>query len=119
VPELLCHCGAVRIDVEEAPSSVTSCNCSICRRTGALWAYFAPRQVRFHPPEPPTDTYRWGDRTLDLHRCKTCGCVTHWSPVDKAYDRMGVNARLLDPVILAGARVRRFDGANTWTFLDE
>ena len=32
---------------------------------------------------------------------------------------MGVNARLMAPEIVAAARVRRFDGADTWTFLDE
>ena len=34
-----CHCGAVRWRFEGAPESATSCNCSICRRHGALWAY--------------------------------------------------------------------------------
>ena len=34
-----CHCGAVKIAVAEAPATVTSCNCSICRRLGTLWAY--------------------------------------------------------------------------------
>jgi hypothetical protein len=46
------------------------------------------------------------------------GCITHWSPLDPALDRMGVNARLMEPAIVAAARVRRFDGANTWTFLE-
>jgi hypothetical protein len=31
---------------------------------------------------------------------------------------MGVNARLMEPAIVAAARVRRFDGADTWTFLE-
>ena len=119
MPELTCHCGAVRITVDEAPEQVTSCNCSICRRTGGLWAYYSPRVVRFSPAKPPTDIYRWGDGDLDLHRCKTCGCVTHWSPVDQASDRMGVNMRMADPAVLAKARVRRFDGADTWKFLDD
>ncbi len=34
-----CHCGAVRLSVEPAPRWVLDCNCSICRRYGALWAY--------------------------------------------------------------------------------
>ena len=34
-----CHCGAVRWRFEGVPTSATSCNCSICRRHGALWAY--------------------------------------------------------------------------------
>ncbi len=114
--EASCHCGAVRIEVESAPAELTSCNCSICRRTGGLWAYYAPARVRV---AGTTATYRWGDKTLDLHHCPTCGCVTHWSPIDPAIDRMGVNARLMDPAIVAAARIRRFDGADTWTFLDE
>jgi hypothetical protein len=32
---------------------------------------------------------------------------------------MGVNARLMAPDVLAAARVRRLDGANTGEYLDE
>ena len=119
MPHLTCHCGAVRIEVDEAPETVTSCNCSLCRRTGALMAYYSPANVRFTPSPPPTDTYLWGDKSIVHHRCKTCGCLTHWTAVDPAYDRMGVNLRLADPEVLAKARIRRFDGAETWTFIDE
>ena len=41
-----CHCGAVRIRVRQAPRTVTSCNCSICRRYGALWAYYQASSVQ-------------------------------------------------------------------------
>ncbi len=111
-----CHCGAVKIEVESAPTELTSCNCSICRRTGALWCYFAPASVRV---AGSTAKYVWGDKTLELHHCATCGCVTHWSPLDPATDRMGVNARLMAPDVVAAARIRRLDGADTWKFFDE
>ncbi|HEY5921769.1 MAG TPA: hypothetical protein VIV11_08865 [Kofleriaceae bacterium] len=114
--EATCHCGAVTIEVPEAPSQLTSCNCSICRRLGSLWCYFSPTVVRV---TGTTVAYRWGDKTLDLHHCATCGCTTHWTPIDPALDRMGVNARLLDPAIVAAAKVRRIDGASTWEWLDE
>ena len=117
--EASCHCGAVRIEVPSAPEAVTSCNCSICRRTGALLAYYAPRDVRVIPESGATDIYMWGDREIEFHRCKVCGNFTHWLPVDKSLERMGVNARLMAPQVLAAARVRRFDGADTWTFIDE
>ncbi len=113
-----CHCGAVRFTLETAPETVTDCTCSICRRYGVLWAYYRPGQVRFEPSVLPTDTYIWGDRGLYFHRCRTCGCVTHWAAVDPAYDRMAVNARLLDLDVLAHARVRHLDGAVTETYLD-
>ncbi len=84
-----------------------------------LCAYFSPTKVRLTAPDGATDIYKWNDEMVEFHRCKVCGCVTHWSPVDKTHDRMGVNARMLEPGVLAKARVRRFDGADTWRFLDE
>jgi hypothetical protein len=39
--------------------------------------------------------------------------------VDKSATRMGVNARLMAPEVLANARVRRLDGADTGKYLDE
>lgn len=116
--ETSCHCGAVRIEVPSAPETVKSCNCSICRRTGALLAYYSPREVRVIPPSGATDIYMWGDREIEFHRCKVCGNFTHWSGIDKSLDRMGVNARLMAPEILAAARVIKFDGADTWTVIE-
>lgn len=53
-------------------------------------------------------------------RCRTCGIATHWEPlVSNTDNRHGVNLNNLDPARLAQMRVRRFDGADTWTFLDE
>ena len=36
-----CHCGAVRLTLPEAPAELGSCNCSMCRRIGGLWGYYA------------------------------------------------------------------------------
>jgi hypothetical protein len=109
--EATCHCGAVRIEMP-APSAVTDCNCSICRRMGVLWAYDAPDNVRIAPPSGATDTYAWGDRSLEFHRCKVCGNVTHWSPIgDRDPGRMGVNARLMGPEALDGVEMHHLDGA--------
>ena len=112
-----CHCGAVELDLAEAPSEVTDCNCSICRRYGILWAYYSPRQVEIRAREG-TDTYLWGTRSTIFHRCRNCGCVTHWSAADPRRDRMGVNARMLAPEILDRAQVHHLDGADTDEYLD-
>lgn len=113
-----CHCGAVTLTLARAPTELTSCNCSICRRLGTLWAYYAPTDVRI---TGETATYRWGDETLDFHRCIRCGCATHWSPrPGRAQGRMGIHARLLSPEVVAAARVRRLDGASDdWKYLDD
>ena len=113
--EASCHCGAVTLRLASAPVTVTDCNCSICRRYGVLWAYYPPRDVEV---AGATDTYFWDDHSIDFHRCKTCGCVSHWSAVDPSRDRMGVNARLLPLAVVAAARVRHLDGAVTEAYLD-
>jgi hypothetical protein len=120
--EASCHCGAVRLEIATPPETVTDCNCSICRRLGVLWAYYAPHQVEIFAEPGATGAYIRGDGDGDLafHHCRTCGCATHWSPLDgRDQGRMGVNARLMDPQVLAAARVRHLDGAVTWRYLDE
>ena len=108
-----CHCGSVHLEIACAPEALTDCNCSICRRYGALWAYYSPKQVRIAAQSGATDTYAWGKRTIHFHRCKTCGCLTHWAAVDAQLDRMGINARLMDPEVLRPLRIRKLDGAVT------
>jgi len=88
-----------------APDDVNECNCSICHRLGVLWAYYAMSDVRI---EGATVTYAWGEKTIDFHHCPTCGCTTHWSPRGERA-RLGINARLLAPEVLAAARVRHSD----------
>lgn len=116
--EASCHCGAVKLAIAPAPETVTDCNCSICRRYGVLWAYYAASDVRVEPPSGATDIYMWDDKSIAFHRCKACGCITHWAAVDTNENRIGVNARLMDLDVVAGARVRRLDGANTEEYLD-
>jgi hypothetical protein len=114
-----CHCGAVRVEVARRPRRLTSCNCSICRRYGALWAYYKAADVRVRGAPGAVDKYSWGDRSLRFVRCRKCGCVSHWEPVRRtASSRMGVNARNFDPAVIESVRVRRLDGASTWKFLD-
>jgi hypothetical protein len=117
--ETSCHCGAVRLAIDKAPTEVTDCNCSICRRYGVLWAYYLKTEVEVRPSAGATDVYMWGEKATAFHRCASCGCVTHWSATDPARKRMGVNARLMDPEVLAKARVRRLDGAVTDQYLDD
>lgn len=114
-----CHCGAVRIVLPRWPRSVTSCNCSICRRYGTLWAYYRARSVRVEHARGAIDAYRWGERRIRFVRCARCGCVTHWERARPPADaRIGVNARMFDPELLRGVRIRALDGAKTWEYLD-
>ena len=68
--------------------------------------------MQFAATNGPTEIYMWGDRELEFHRCRTCGCVTHWSAVDRTEERMGVNARLMPPEALELIPVVHGDGAS-------
>lgn len=115
-----CHCGAVRLTLPSTPTVATDCNCSLCRRIGGLWAYFDFGSVRLEGDPRARDEYVWGDRTLRTVRCRHCGVVTHWEPLaPEPGARHGVNLRNFDAALVASVRVRRFDGADTWRFLDE
>ncbi|RME15180.1 MAG: GFA family protein [Alphaproteobacteria bacterium] len=111
-----CHCGAVRFEVSR-PDFAVSCNCSICRRLAALWVYAPPLEIRLFAPEGTTRAYSWGVGEIAFHSCSTCGVCTHY--IGLAGDRVAVNLRLADrPEVVEQLRVRHFDGANSWAFLD-
>jgi hypothetical protein len=114
-----CHCGSVQIYVRRLPRTLTSCNCSICRRYGALWAYYKPSSVRIQAPKGGLARYSWNRRIRNYHRCAKCGCVTHYTYRRKTpWATVGVNAGNFEPADIERARIRHLDGAATWKFQD-
>ncbi len=63
-----CHCGAVAFTVDLDTSGALKCNCSICTKLGAVWA-FAPRS-RFGLKSGATKQgdYRFGKKSLHHRR---------------------------------------------------
>ncbi len=113
-----CHCGAVSITLPAKPERCTICNCSLCRRIGAVWAYYkvGTFKVEGHPAH--TQGYVQGDKVLSTFHCKTCGIVTHYEPLDD-YETMAVNLRNFPVEITEGVTKRRFDGADRFEMIDE
>ena len=111
-----CHCGAVHVEVER-PIGITECNCSVCRRYGARWAYYRRETTRLSLADGAgLDRYSPGDRLVFL-RCRNCGCIVMWEPIQSGGggDRIGVNLRLIEtPADLKGVSVQRLDGADSW-----
>jgi len=114
-----CHCGNVQFELMKQPQWLVACNCSICSRIAALWAHADTAEVKLHYQQGETIRYVWGDKSLEIHSCKQCGCTTHWESMDKkAQDRMAVNFRMCTVDDVAKFAVRKFDGADSWEFLD-
>ena len=72
-----CHCRAVRVAVPVRPETLGDCNCSLCSRLGTLWGYYPSSEVSITDPERKLVGYVQGDRTLTMHHCGVCGCITH------------------------------------------
>lgn len=108
-----CLCGRVYWTFAAVPDGTTACNCTACRRYGALWIYG-------HEGEDvsvvgDTAAYqRQENSSLTFHFCPNCGCVTHWRGLRPEADgrrRMAVNLRLVtDPEAVAAIAVDHFDG---------
>jgi hypothetical protein len=110
-----CLCGQVRVKIPKLPNFINECNCTLCSKSGAQWAYFNPSEVRI---EGATKGYSRGDKedpAAEIQFCANCGSTTHFiltaSAISKfGNSQMGVNMRLADEKDLAGIELRYPDG---------
>ena len=114
-----CHCGEVRWTLDTSPLSVTACNCTICRRYGALWAYgYIGRDIR---TTGQASTYRRRDSgDICFYFCALCGCMTHHvagSADENGRKPAAVNVRMSDPAPISGIPIRHFEGHDSFTEL--
>lgn len=69
-----CHCGAVRFEVRSALTPAGRCNCSLCRRKGALMTpMMAAGNLRLLSGEEALTLYQFNTRTAKHYFCKHCG----------------------------------------------
>lgn len=106
-----CHCGKLSWRLEDRPESATACNCTLCRRYGALWAYGEDgSNISFNGESAD---YIHGDRYLGFQFCRDCGCVIGFRAL--ALDENGksgaaVNLRMAEPDTVADIPIRHFNG---------
>jgi hypothetical protein len=112
---LSCHCGQIRVTLAKRPDHINECNCSLCDKRGARWAYFHPSEVSVAGATSGYSRADKEDPNADVRFCQTCGCTTHFTLTESARARhgnvmMGVNMRLADEGDLAGIELRYPDG---------
>lgn len=127
-----CHCGASKIELPYAPTAATECNCSFCARTGAIWAYFAPGELKFIS-QADDKTYSASGGMNAHHFCSTCGIQTWGDSPDWAsmYNNdgtsktgdpnampttriVGLNLRLIDDLDWSTVTITKVDGRTSW-----
>jgi hypothetical protein len=116
--KLSCLCGRVRIEIPKRPDFINECNCTLCSKSGARWAYFQPSEVSVVGTTKGYSREDKEDPAAEIHFCANCGSTTHFiltaSAVSKfGNGQMGVNMRLADEKDLVGIELRYPDG-RTW-----
>lgn len=114
--KLSCHCGQIRLELARRPDYINECNCSLCRKTGARWAYFDPADVSVSGEAAGYSRQDKVAAGAEIRFCPNCGSVTHFNLTASAAAKfgntvMGVNMRLADESDLAGLELRFPDGA--------
>src|SRR5262245_64812587 len=100
-----CHCGAVQWRFDGMPDGATACNCTACRRYGALWIYdYEGERITV---SGSTNKYIRG-KSLEFHFCPKCGCISFWRGQARDQEgrlRIAVNLRLTEPGPVANIHI--------------
>jgi hypothetical protein len=87
------------------------CNCSICRRKGAIWQAVDSERFRIVSGQEDLGLYQFGTKTAKHFFCRNCGVSTFSNP-RIAPDRWAVNLRCVEDVDLGALKIVPFDGQN-------
>jgi len=113
-----CHCGSAHWTLEGDPGPATACNCTLCRRYGALWAYdYEGERIAISGPSAAYARADEADPSLEIRFCPTCGCVLCWRGLRldaQGRRRIAVNLRLAEPDAVAALPIDHFDGLDTF-----
>ncbi len=106
-----CHCGRVRYEVDADLSRVMSCNCSICRKRGALLAFVPAARFKLESGADALTDYQFNKKVVHHLFCAGCGVGSfgRGTGPDGA-EMVAINVRCLDDVDLDGLTVVPFDG---------
>lgn len=113
-----CHCGGAGWTLDGDPGPVTACNCTLCRRYGALWAYdYEGERVAVTGATRTYRRARKADPALEIVFCPACAAVVAWRELRVAPGerrRMAVNVRLAPPEAVAALPLDHFDGLDSF-----
>ena len=74
-----CHCGAAEWTLTGDPGPITACNCTLCHRYGALWAYdFEGERVAVTGDTASFRRQGKTDPALEIVFCPSCAGVLAW-----------------------------------------
>jgi len=114
-----CHCGAVQFEVRTPLTPAARCNCSLCRRKGALMSpMFPAAALTIVKGEEALTLYQFNTRTARHYFCKHCG-IYPFHQTRKDPQQWRVNIGCLDGVDPYAFDAGVNDGASLSTIILE
>lgn len=107
-----CHCGAVSFRFRSEPIvRGCRCNCSICRRKGAVMSdhYVAPRDMLALEGRDSLRRYQFGDQLVNHYFCGRCGIHPFHEPVERP-GHLRINLGCVEGLDVPGLEIRHIDG---------
>ena len=80
--KLKCHCGLVEanINLPDKIEKVLKCNCSICKRKGAVMAMVKNENFNIIKGQDKLKIYKFHTKVAKHYFCSNCGIYTHHNP---------------------------------------
>lgn len=112
--KLVCHCGSVEIllDLPDGIVDVRRCDCSLCRRRGAIAASVPLSGIHIVKGEDVLKLYQFNTKTAKHYFCSNCGIYTHHQRRSNP-TQYGFNVACLEginPLTIEG--IPTYDGVN-------
>jgi hypothetical protein len=106
-----CHCGRVRYQVAVELANVVACNCSICTKRGALWAFTGADQFKLQSGADDLTDYQFNKHVIHHLFCRHCGVgAFSRGKTPDGRDTVAVNVRCLDEADTDTLKVIPFEG---------
>lgn len=104
-----CHCGKIRLSLDDAPTEAIECNCSHCSSKGLILT-FVPREKLMVEADPEDIvTYTFNKHVIQHRLCRICGVQPYAESEGKAGPTAAVNLRCFE-IDLAKLTIKPFDG---------
>jgi hypothetical protein len=80
--KLKCHCGEIEaeINVPDNLEKVLKCNCSICKRKGAIMSMVKNEDFKIVKGKDKLKLYQFHSKIAKHYFCSNCGIYTHHNP---------------------------------------
>jgi hypothetical protein len=106
-----CHCGAIAYTVEVDPATAITCNCSICTRLGAVWAFAPATKFKLIKGEGELGDYQFNKHVAHHRYCPSCGIESFAQGKGKdGSHQVGINLRCCEGIDVNKLSPKQVDG---------